>query len=147
MMRRLTVVLASNILVAFAGDGASRASYDASSKITREAADSLLVSGNFKPVKSKKEIPKLWWQALGLDSLSDIGGPFSSGCTGAEPHARLKLSAVSEPHAIVIFERGGIAYMTVFEIYKHEKDGIRLVYTEDVSQPRFAEIQRKLGVP
>jgi hypothetical protein len=144
---RRTLITAGSILLglgAFAA--AAHAAEDDSAKLSKDAADKLLVSGHFKPVKSKNELPNIWWQAIGLNNMSDIGGPFSAGCTGTAPHRRLLLAAVDEPYAIILSESGGIAYMTRFQIYKHEKENVREIYSEYVQEPRIEEIEKKLGI-
>ncbi|HEY9791515.1 MAG TPA: hypothetical protein V6D22_14025 [Candidatus Obscuribacterales bacterium] len=113
--------------------------------MTKQQAEALLASGKFHHVKSKSEIPKLWWKAMTLDGLSDIGGPFSAGCTGTEPHRRLMAAAVSEPYAVTVTEQGGIAYMTDIRIFKREKDSVSSVYYESLHDPRLHEVLKKLG--
>jgi hypothetical protein len=141
MFRRFTTSLLAvcfAIPAAFAAPGEEN-------MISKESADKLLSSQKFKPVKSKNEIPKLWWHAEDLENLSDIGGAFDAGCTGQGPHRRLMLGAVNEPYSIVITEQGGIAYLTEFKVYKHEGNSVHLIYSEMIRDPRVNEIRKKLG--
>jgi len=143
MLRSLTSLL---LLLLFMSAGAApvRAADDAS-MMTRQQADTLLASGRLRHLRSKSEIPKVWWEAMGLDGMSDIGGPFSSGCTGPEPHRRLITGAISEPYAVLVTEQGGIAYFTELRLFKHKKDAVKCVYHESVREPRLNEIREKLG--
>ncbi len=142
MIQRLTINLCILLLLFFSTASESQASKD----LTKEGANHLLASGKFKPVSSKKDIPKLWWPTMNLEGVSDIGGAFSAGCTGNEPHRRLLLASVSEPYALSLTEQGGIAYFVEFKIYKHEENSFRQIYFEQVREPRIKEIRQKLGV-
>jgi hypothetical protein len=143
-MRKIKALIIA--LIATATMNSECKAADETPNISRQQADGLLSSGKFKHVRSKSEIPKVWWQAMSLEHMSDIGGPFSAGCTGTEPHRRLITGAVNEPYAIILSEQGGIAYMCELRIYKHDKDAIKSIYFENVFNPRIAEIQKKLGV-
>jgi hypothetical protein len=115
--------------------------------ISKRQADALLSSGKLKPVKKKAEMPKIWWSAMNLDSMSDIGGPFSAGCTGSEPHRRMVAGAVAEPYGVLIEEQGGIAYMMELRVFKHEKNAVKRVYSEMVMmEPRRTEVLKSLNV-
>jgi hypothetical protein len=113
--------------------------------MSKQQVDTLLASGKFHRVKTKAEVPKVWWKAMELENLSDIGGPFDPGCTGNQPHRRLVAAALSEPYGVMVSEQGGIAYMTEFRVFKHEKDAVTSVYFENVREQRLREILKKLG--
>ncbi len=114
--------------------------------ITRQQADDLLSSGKFRPVRSRDEIPKLWWDGMGLEGMSDIGGPFSAGCTGPGAHKRVIAAAVSEPFAVLISEQGGIAYFATFAVFERKQRGVQCVYRETgVLEPRLSELLKKFA--
>ncbi len=113
-------------------------------KLTQQEALGVITSARLKKLKSKLEFSKLWYDDMGLDSMSDINGPFSAGCTGAEPHCRMVVGAVSQDYALVIYEQGGIIYFRKLKLYKHGSNGVDCVYTETVNHERIGEIEGKL---
>lgn len=113
-------------------------------KMTKEEAEALLSASKFTKVKSRNDIPKVWWEAMGLENMSDIGGAFSAGCTGPAPHVRLAAGAISEPYALTVSEHGGFAYYHRLNIYKRDNGKIECVYTEMMQPPRVDEIIKKL---
>jgi hypothetical protein len=115
MLRELLIVLLA--LVALISNSQTLASEKI--VLTQNQVDDLLASGKFKRAKSKSEIPKLWWEGMGLNELSDIGGPFDSGCTGSKPHSRLLAAAISQPFAVVICERGGRSHFGSLTVLKN----------------------------
>ena len=114
--------------------------------MTKQQANSILSSAKFKSVHSRNEIPSKWAQAMNLDKFSDIGGPFSAGCTGTESHSRLMEAAVSEPYGFAMIEFGGIAHFFEFRLFKQENGSIKQVYNESVLPPRISEIRKTLGI-
>jgi hypothetical protein len=113
--------------------------------LTQNQVDDLLASGRFKSVKSKSEIPKLWWEGMGLNGLSDIGGPFDPGCTGGKPHSRLIAAAVSQPFAVVVCEKGGRSHFGSLTVLKHVDGVVLSVYTENLQMADLPKLLEKLG--
>jgi len=114
--------------------------------MTKQQADSLLESSKLKSIKKKSDIPKIYWDAMGLEPMADVGGQFDAGCTGSAPHSRLVAGAVGDRYACIISEQGGIAYFKQFRVFKNENNSIKCVYTEMVNQDeRCNQIKRKLS--
>ncbi len=117
-----------------------------SSLMTKQQADSLLASSKIKAVKKKSDIPKIYWDALGLEPMADVGEKFDAGCTGSGPHSRLIAAGVGDAYACIISEQGGIAYFRRFRVFKNENNSVKCVYTEMVNQDqRCDEIRKKLS--
>jgi hypothetical protein len=114
-------------------------------KMTEQQVDALIASANFKRVKSKSDFPEPFAASMNLDGVSDINGPFSSDCTGSEPHSRLVCGAVSKKYALTIEEQGGFAYFQEFKLYELVNNKVEFVYSEMPSPKRITEIESKLG--
>lgn len=144
MIKRIALLFLAYLSIS-TNISAVQASHDAS-QMRRQEVDKLLSSGKFKHVKGKSDLPKIWWKSMELDGMSDIGGRFSAGCTGSDPHCRLMAAAVSEPYAAEVSEQGGAKYSTVFRFFKHGKDATNCVYLEYIfKKSRMAEIRKQLG--
>ncbi len=109
--------------------------------LTKEQAEKILHSDKLKGVSKKNEIPKEWWQPMELEQVSDINGPFSSGCTGPEPHCRLVCAAVSNEFAATIVESGGFAYFIKLRLFEKKAGQITSVYTELIQEARLKELR------
>jgi len=113
--------------------------------MTKQQVDEVIASGKLKLVKSKSDFPEFWRASTGLTSMSDIGGPFSSGCTGPPPHCRMIAGAVSDRYGLIIYEQGGVAYFCNLKLYRHENNKVDCVYSEGVDQARIDAIRKKLS--
>jgi hypothetical protein len=109
-------------------------------------AEALLSSGKFSLVESKTEIPKVWWKAMALNEMADVGGDFDPGCTGAAPHMRLIFAAISDTHAALVSEQGGVVHWKVLAIFKKDNGTVNRVYSETgLTEPRLSALRKKLG--
>jgi hypothetical protein len=114
--------------------------------MTKPQVEALLSSGKFNLVESKSEIPKVWWKAMALNETADVGGDFDPGCTGSAPHMRLIFAAISDTHAALISEHGGVAHWNVLAIFKKENGTVSRVYSETgLTEARMATLRKKLG--
>lgn len=113
--------------------------------LTKQQADQILSSSKFKRVKSKSDFPTDWSKGMNLGDMSDVDGPFSSGCTGPEPHLRMVTGAVSDKYALIIYEQGGIAYFRTLNLFSRDNGGVSCVYSEKPDQTRIEDIESKIG--
>jgi hypothetical protein len=112
-------------------------------ELTKTQADQIIASAQLKGIKSKSDLPKAWYQAMGMDNMSDAGGPFSAGCTGSEPHSRMIAAAISDKYGVLLFEQGGIAHFRRLKLFSHTGKNIDCVYSEEVDENRIANIEDK----
>jgi hypothetical protein len=114
--------------------------------MTKPQVETLLSAGNLNLVESKAEIPQVWWKAMSLNEMADVGGDFDPGCTGSAPHMRLIFAAISDTHAALISEHGGIAHWNVLAIFKKENGTVNRVYSETgLTEARMSALRKKLG--
>ena len=115
--------------------------------LTKPQAEKILQSGKLHGVKTKNDIPRAWWQAMGLEHMSDINGPFAAGCTGPEPHCRLVAAALSDESAALISETGGIAYFVHLRLFEKEGAEVKCVYEEMIQEARKKQVLKLLEPP
>lgn len=114
-------------------------------ELTKKQADEVIASGQLKQVKSKSDLPKVWYESMGVDSMADVGKPFSAGCTGGEPHSRIIAAAISDKYGVLLYEQGGIAYFRRLKLFSHTNKNIDCVYTENIDEKRIADIEDKFS--
>ena len=114
-------------------------------ELTKKQADEVIASGQLKQVKSKSDLPKVWYRGMGVESMSDVGGPFSAGCTGSEPHSRVIAAAISDKYGVLLYEQGGIAHFRKLKLFSHKDKGIDCVYSENIDEERIANIEDKFS--
>ncbi|PWT97658.1 MAG: hypothetical protein C5B53_07775 [Candidatus Melainabacteria bacterium] len=114
-------------------------------ELTKKQADAVINSGQLKQVKSKSDLPKVWYRGMGVENMSDVDGPFSAGCTGPEPHSRVIAAAISDKYGLLLYEQGGIAFFRNLKLYSHKDNKIDCVYEESVDDKRISEIEGKFS--
>lgn len=100
-------------------------------KMSDEEASKFIDSDKLEILKTKAEVPELVIKQFGL--ISDPGGPFSSGCVGSDPHARMILAARQANLVLFCYESGGFAYYKKANIYKIEGQSAQKVFDAFVS--------------
>jgi uncharacterized UPF0160 family protein len=114
-------------------------------ELTKKQADEVIASGQLKQVKSKSDLPKVWYEAMGVDSMADVGKAFSAGCTGGDPHSRIIAAAISDKYGVLLYEQGGIAYFRHLKLFSHTNKNVDCVYTENIDEKRIADIVDKIS--
>jgi hypothetical protein len=113
--------------------------------MTKKQAEEIIATGELKQIKSKSDLSEIWFKAMSLKHMSDLGGGFSAACTGTESHSRMIAAAISEKYGLLIAEHGGIVHICNLSLYCREKNEVIRVYSEAVNALRIAEIVNKLG--